>query len=268
MISFLKDTFKTFHIQYYMSHDYDPKYYVHARLLVQLMTNNSHNYPSRKTFHEAMELLYGVVFTGKQSLIGHTNLLKFEIKGLHGQFVENEQLLMDSVTLCLDAITKPHFDYHIFDEEVYSMLQQLYAIKENKRGYASYRFKHTLDASRTQGMSLEEQVDVLKSITLEDVKTYYENIVLKSEKIVVGTGPFSDLDIKQLEAFFTPHTHGSIKLSYDPMSYKVLEPLKEIVSMHQKMIYHHQLHHHLLVIKYQQIKQLELKIQLYFLPIY
>ncbi len=237
MITFLKDTFKTYHIQYYIGHQYDPKYYVHARLLVQLMTNNSHTYPTRKSFHEAMELHYGVVFSGKQNLIGHTNLLKFDIKGLHGQFVEKDTLLLDSVKLSLDAIIQPHFDHHIFDEEVYSMLQQLYAIKENKRGYASYRFKHTLDASKTRGMSLEEQVEVLKSITLQDVIAYYEQIVSKAEKIVVGTGPFSNEDIIALEKLFKPFTNGSISLTYDPIEYKTLETVKEFIPMNQKMIY-------------------------------
>jgi predicted Zn-dependent peptidase len=237
MIEFLKDTFKTYTIQYHLSHPYDPKYYVHSRVFTQLVLNNSQKYPNRKGFHEAMETLYGVMFNGYNQVSGHHALIRFEIKAIHGQFVSELNLLKDTVNLCLDALMNPNFDQSIFDEEVYGMLQQLYAIKENKRGYASYRFKHTLDSTKTLGMSLEEQVDVLKKLTLEDVKYYYETYIKNSHRIVCGTGPFLDSDMMYLKDVFKPIVNPPIKLSYDPISFKRLEPLKEYVDMNQKMIY-------------------------------
>lgn len=237
MIEFLQDAFKTYTIQYYIGHTYDPKYYVHARLFTQLVLNNSEKYPNRKHFHEAMETLYGVVFNGSNQVLGTQTLLRFDIKAIHGQFVSEKDLLKHTVEFCLDAVIKPHFDQVIFDEEVYSMLQQLYAIKENKRGYASYRFKHTLDPSKTQGMSLEEQLNTLKTITLEDVQTYYALFVKNSNRIVCGTGPFLDSDLNFLQSFFKPITNNSIALTYDPIAHTLLNPLKEFADMNQKMIY-------------------------------
>jgi predicted Zn-dependent peptidase len=237
MIEFLKDTFKTYTIQYHISHTYDPKYYVHSRVFSQLVLNSSQKYPNRKRFHEAMETLYGVIFNGYNQVNGNQALMRFEIKAIHGQFVSESNLLKDTVNLCLDALIHPNFDQSIFDEEVYGMLQQLYAIKENKRGYASYRFKHTLDSTKTLGMSLEEQLDVLKTLTLEDIKSYYEAYIKNANRIVCGTGPFLDSDILYLKDVFKPIVKPPIKLSYDPISFKRLEPLKEYVDMNQKMIY-------------------------------
>jgi predicted Zn-dependent peptidase len=237
MIEFLKDSFKTYTIQYYMGHLYNPKYYVHSKIFTQLVLNSSKQHPNRKSFHEAMETLYGVMFNGFNQVNGNQAIIRFEIKAIHGQFVFENNLLKDTVNLCLDAILHPNFDQSIFDEEVYGMLQQLYAIKENKRGYASYRFKHTLDSSKTIGMSYEEQLEVLKTLTLEDVKSYYISFIKDANRIVCGTGPFLDSDIIYLNEVFKPIVKPPIKLSYDPISFKPLETLKEYVDMNQKMIY-------------------------------
>lgn len=237
MITFLRDQFKSFNIQYYIGHSYDPKYYVHSRLLTQLISNSSHAFPSRQLFHEHLETLYGLTFNARFNVMGFHSVFKFEIKGVHGQFVSEDTLLMNSVRVCMDSILNPRFDRTIFDEEVYSMLQQLYSIKENKRSYASYRFKHTLDASKTRGMSIEEQVDVLKSITLQDVQTYFNDFIVGANRIVIGTGPFTDFDMNDLQTYFKPLIKGSIHLEYDPIMYQVKEPLKETLPMQQKMIY-------------------------------
>lgn len=228
MIHILTDTFKTQIIKLYTAMPVDINTQMIQRMMTKLMNRVSPQYKTRQSFMNTLEMYYGSSVQTSTGVLGNHALTTSTIRLISGHMVGEVNLLEDVLTFAIHDIFEQTFDNEaIFEQEKQVLLHQYKTLTNHKTQYATMKFKEVLYDNHPENFPLKDLIQVLETLTLLDIKTFYQNTFLNAPKIAFATGPFSNEEKTLLQNKINPYLKGEIQIQHERLSY---QPFKEIVN--------------------------------------
>ncbi len=233
----LQHDFKTIQIALYLIDVDDQKHTTHRYLLPRLMAASTDHYPTRQQMNQALEDLYGAYFKVRTERMGNLSVMSFVLTLVDPKIVKDPHLFQQALSL-FDDVLHGHrsFSQDVFDDEIRMLIEHWRTLKDNKRGYASYRFQSTFFEGDLYGYPISGDLKHIKAVKKEDVYSYYQTTFQQQARYVVINGHTDGLDLGLIERMIGPSTSMTHPLITTFRSWKPKEPIIEYTDMQQAIV--------------------------------
>ncbi len=187
-----KDGFKNNVIKIIYKDKYNKDIITHNNLLLDCLTYSTKKYPTKRELLRKYEYLYDAYIRGKISRIGKNVLTTFSLDFLDPKYCE-DGYLEEVIEILFDIVNHPNINGNKFDEKTFNIAKFNYqsyleSIKENPNSYAYSRALYHFDKDSLCSISMDGDLEVLKSIKNEDLIKYYKHLINETECHIYVSG--------------------------------------------------------------------------------
>lgn len=187
-------------------------------LISYILSNSTKDYPTKRTFYQKKEDLYGLTCSSTTYLSGHYNVMKFTTSFLNETYTE-EGMLFDSLQFIRDLLLNPNIENQSFSEETVNQAKNylkeiLEEEKNNPKAYSIIRLKDEMlpksEASYHANGYLEDLDDI-------DGKTLYQTYESMIKTNTIDIFLLGDVNSETIKRWFQEHfSINTMKKKTDP----------------------------------------------------
>ena len=181
--------FKSIYISYNFTQEViDTKIFSSYAVLASLMAKSSKNYPAQKDIEKYLNSLYGANFDVNIEKLGDLYNLEFRIEFVNKKFIPSKEELLEKILLFLkEMIYNPaQWTQDVFKREKDFILQRINERKDEKLKYGIQRAEELLCKDEPFGTYLYGEEDVVKNLSLKDIKDAYSTLINDSITVIVS----------------------------------------------------------------------------------
>ena len=206
-----KDQFKSYSIHISVGHLFLKEVDVFSVLLNQYLHTTHPMYPSRKSFNQTLEEMYGLKISMYSNIEGNYLVHQIRCKFIQPSLVSNTSLLKDVLTFITQMIFHAKLDdANYFQEEKTRLIQHYESIRDDKQTYIDYVYEETLLQHVLDMYTFDEKVDQIKHTSLTDIQRYYEQYFKQANIVIFASGNFTEEDITVMKHVLEPYEQGQI----------------------------------------------------------
>ncbi|WP_265459304.1 EF-P 5-aminopentanol modification-associated protein YfmF [Enterococcus sp. HY326] len=209
----------------------DKKTMTKRALLTSLMETNSLHFPDQTQLSGKLADLYGASFGMNVGRKGNFHWVNLSMSLVNGKYVEDENLLADSVDFLREILFYPHvlgdkWEEQTFQIEKDNLKSYLESLKEDKQTYASLSLQELyFDGDENQKTPSVGTIEDLESLTAKDLAEYYQVMMAEDQIDIFVVGdvteaevvklmkqlPFAARDVQRPEIFYTQPVDNIVK---------------------------------------------------------
>ena len=181
--------FKSIYISYNFTQEVnDTKIFSSYAVLASLMAKSSKSYPTQKDIEKYLNSLYGANFDVNIEKLGDLYNLEFRIEFVNKKFIPSKEELLEKILLFLkEMIYNPaQWTQDVFKREKDFILQRINERKDEKLEYGIQRAEELLCKDEPFGTYLYGEEDVVKNLSLKDIKDAYSTLINDSITVIVS----------------------------------------------------------------------------------
>ena len=153
-------------------------------LLTLMMQDRSLKYDSKLKMNNALDDLYGAYLSIRCTGYGKGAMIRFGLRVIDNKF-SDEDLLTQQFAFVNEIIFKPLLNEKVFKEAKESLTNELLRIEDEPREYASKLALSIAGKGQPLAIDINGDLEVLKTITLDDIKEEYQNMI-NNDQITIG----------------------------------------------------------------------------------
>lgn len=181
--------FKSIYISYNFTQEVnDTKIFSSYAVLASLMAKSSKSYPTQKDIEKYLNSLYGANFDVNIEKLGDLYNLEFRIEFVNKKFIPSKEELLEKILLFLkEMIYNPaQWTQDVFKREKDFILQRINERKDEKLKYGIQRAEELLCKDEPFGTYLYGEEDVVKNLSLKDIKDAYSTLINDSITVILS----------------------------------------------------------------------------------
>ena len=181
--------FKSIYISYNFTQEVnDTKIFSSYAVLASLMAKISKSYPTQKDIEKYLNSLYGANFDVNIEKLGDLYNLEFRIEFVNKKFIPSKEELLEKILLFLkEMIYNPaQWTQDVLKREKDFILQRINERKDEKLKYGIQRAEELLCKDEPFGTYLYGEEDVVKNLSLKDIKDAYSTLINDSITVIVS----------------------------------------------------------------------------------
>lgn len=181
--------FKSIYISYNFTQEVnDTKIFSSYAVLASLMAKSSKSYPTQKEIEKYLNSLYGANFDVNIEKLGDLYNLEFRIEFVNKKFIPSKEELLEKILLFLkEMIYNPaQWTQDVLKREKDFILQRINERKDEKLKYGIQRAEELLCKDEPFGTYLYGEEDVVKNLSLKDIKDAYSTLINDSITVIVS----------------------------------------------------------------------------------
>ena len=181
--------FKSIYISYNFTQEVnDTKIFSSYAVLASLMAKSSKSYPTQKDIEKYLNSLYGANFDVNIEKLGDLYNLEFRIEFVNKKFIPSKEELLEKILLFLkEMIYNPaQWTQDVFKREKDFILQRINERKDEKLKYGIQRAEELLCKDEPFGTYLYGEEDVVKNLSLKNIKDAYSTLINDSITVIVS----------------------------------------------------------------------------------
>ncbi len=177
-------------------------------VLASLMGHTSKRYNTVKTFNSKVEGMYDACFDASISTVGEKVRMRFSMEVLDDKFsIDGNSISKEAVDFLVDILENPNCDENGFDEEftareIRFTLENIEALKNDKRAYAVSRLRQLMCKDEPYGIDYEKLEADVKKLDSKALLVAYKNMLTASTIVITACGSLDgDMLAKKLKSF-------------------------------------------------------------------
>ena len=181
--------FKSIYISYNFTQEVnDTKIFSSYAVLASLMAKSSKSYPTQKDIEKYLNSLYGANFDVNIEKLGDLYNLEFRIEFVNKKFIPSKEELLEKILLFLkEMIYNPaQWTQDVLKREKDFILQRINERKDEKLKYGIQRAEELLCKDEPFGTYLYGEEDVVKNLSLKNIKDAYSTLINDSITVIVS----------------------------------------------------------------------------------
>lgn len=161
-------------------------------LLIDMLFENSKNYPSRKLLMRKMYDLYNVSIVGTSSRVGNTIVTNAVLDFIDPKYI-GDDILEDAIALFFDMIFEPNVDVDEFDEQTFERVKknlrnEIESLKEDPKQSSIMDAFKEFDSTDVRSFNASGEVDILDGITPKKLYDFYKKFIEESARDIYLIG--------------------------------------------------------------------------------
>lgn len=174
------------------------EHFAAQNVLASLMGHTSKNYDTVKAFNSKVEGMYDACFDASISTVGEKVRIRFSMEVIDDKFtLDGKSISEEAVDFLVDILSNPNCNETGFDEEftareIRFTLENIEALKNDKRAYAVSRLRYLMCKDEPYGIDydeLERDVEKLNSKMLLDA---YNDMLKTGAVVITACGSISE----------------------------------------------------------------------------
>jgi len=161
-----------------------------SNLLSYMITDRSEGYPSKQDMSLKMDELFGLSLNSKTSSFGEAHTLEVRIKTLNERYTDYPHL-KHATEFLFSCINNPLFNETTFNEAKINLEATLKRIEDKPSYLGILRACEGIGKGSTLSVFSQGNKDVLKKITLNDVKSFHRMLIESINPTILMMGDIS-----------------------------------------------------------------------------
>ena len=163
-------------------------------VLASLMGHTSKRYNTVKAFNSKVEGMYDACFDASIATIGEKVRMRFSMEVLDDKFTLDGNLISEeAVDFLVDILTNPNCDENGFDEEftareIRFTLENIEALKNDKRAYSVARLRQLMCEDEPYGIDHEKLAENVKKLDSKALLIAYKKMLTDSTVVITACG--------------------------------------------------------------------------------
>ncbi len=163
-------------------------------VLASLMGHTSKRYNTIKTFNSKVEGMYDACFDASIGTIGEKVRVRFSMEVLDDKFtLDGNSISEEAVDFLVDILENPNCTEDGFDEEftareIRFTLENIEALKNDKRAYAVSRLRQLMCKDEPYGIDNEKLENDVKNLDSNKLLSAYKNMLEQSTVVITACG--------------------------------------------------------------------------------
>lgn len=202
------DKFKTDLIGVYFKRPLNEKEATMNTLLTRILERGTKTWPTSQALNQRLDELYGAILSCDVTKYGELHALQFKIQVPGARHIPQKDILASGVDILNEVINHPSmenglFTAEIFENEVRNLREEIQGRVNDKMVYAIDRCIETMCENEAFRFHQYGTVEMLDSITLEDLSAHYNEVIKTSplDIVVVGDIHFDKAESMIKEGF-------------------------------------------------------------------
>lgn len=184
------------------------EYFPAQNVLASFMGHTSKKYNTVKTFNSKVEGMYDACFDVNISTVGETARIRFSMETLDDKFsLDGKSVSEEAVDFLVEILKNPNATENGFDEqntlrEIRFTLENLEAMKNDKRAYAVLRLRQLMCKDEAFGIDTEKLVEDVKKLDSKQLLDAYNNMLEVSNIVITACGSVDgEMLVERFKAF-------------------------------------------------------------------
>ena len=184
------------------------EYFPAQNVLASFMGHTSKKYNTVKTFNSKVEGMYDACFDVNISTVGETVRIRFSMETLDDKFsLDGKSVSEEAVDFLVEILKNPNATENGFDEqntlrEIRFTLENLEAMKNDKRAYAVLRLRQLMCKDEAFGIDTEKLVEDVKKLDSKQLLDAYKNMLEVSNIVITACGSVDgEMLVEKFKAF-------------------------------------------------------------------
>lgn len=184
------------------------EYFPAQNVLASFMGHTSKKYNTVKTFNSKVEGMYDACFDVNISTVGETARIRFSMETLDDKFsLDGKSVSEEAVDFLVEILKNPNATENGFDEqnrlrEIRFTLENLEAMKNDKRAYAVLRLRQLMCKDEAFGIDTEKLVEDVKKLDSKQLLDAYNNMLEVSNIVITACGSVDgEMLVEKFKAF-------------------------------------------------------------------
>lgn len=184
------------------------EYFPAQNVLASFMGHTSKKYNTVKTFNSKVEGMYDACFDVNISTVGETARIRFSMENLDDKFsLDGKSVSEEAVDFLVEILKNPNATENGFDEqntlrEIRFTLENLEAMKNDKRAYAVLRLRQLMCKDEAFGIDTEKLVEDVKKLDSKQLLDAYNNMLEVSNIVITACGSVDgEMLVEKFKAF-------------------------------------------------------------------
>ncbi len=163
-------------------------------VLASLMGHTSKRYKTVKAFNSKVEGMYDACFDASIATVGEKVRMRFSMEVLDDKFTLDGNLIsVEAVDFLVDILTNPNCDENGFDEEftareIRFTLENIEALKNDKRAYSVARLRQLMCEDEPYGIDHEKLAENVKKLDSKALLIAYKKMLTDSTVVITACG--------------------------------------------------------------------------------
>ena len=163
-------------------------------VLASLMGHTSKRYNTVKAFNSKVEGMYDACFDASIATVGEKVRMRFSMEVLDDKFTLDGNLISEeAVDFLVDILENPNCDENGFDEEftareIRFTLENIEALKNDKRAYSVARLRQLMCEDEPYGIDHEKLAENVKKLDSKALLIAYKKMLTDSTVVITACG--------------------------------------------------------------------------------
>ncbi len=174
------------------------EYFPALNVLASFMGHTSKNYNTVKKFNSKVEGMYDAYFDVSISTVGEKVLIRFTMEVLDDKFtLDGNKISEEAIDFLVDVISNPNCTDEGFDEEftareIRFTLENIEALKNDKRAYAVARLRGLMCNNEPYGIDHEKLEKDVKNLDSKALLSAYNFMISQATVVITACGSISE----------------------------------------------------------------------------
>ena len=170
------------------------EYFPAQNVLASFMGHTSKNYSTVKAFNSKVEGMYDACFDTTVSTIGEKVRIRFSMEILDDKFsIDGNSISEEAVDFLVDILGNPNATENGFDEgfttrEIRFTLENLEAMKNDKRAYAVSRLRELMCKNEPYGIDNKKLEEGVRNLDSKQLLDAYNNMLETATVVITACG--------------------------------------------------------------------------------
>lgn len=170
------------------------EHFAALNVLASLMGHTSRNYNTVKTFNSKVEGMYDACFDASIATVGEKVRMRFSMEVLDDKFsIDDNKISEEAIDFLVDILANPNCDDNGFDEEftareIRFTLENIEALKNDKRAYSVARLRQLMCKDEPYGIDHEKLEKDVKMLDSKALLSAYKNMLTDSTVVITACG--------------------------------------------------------------------------------
>lgn len=174
------------------------EYFPALNVLASFMGHTSKKYNTVKKFNSKVEGMYDAFFDVSISTVGEKVLIRFTMEVLDDKFtLDGNKISEEAIDFLVDVISNPNCTDEGFDEEftareIRFTLENIEALKNDKRAYAVARLRMLMCNNEPYGIDHEKLEKDVKNLDSKALLSAYNYMISQATVVITACGSISE----------------------------------------------------------------------------
>lgn len=174
------------------------EYFPALNVLASFMGHTSKNYNTVKKFNSKVEGMYDAFFDVSISTVGEKVLVRFTMEVLDDKFtLDGNKISEEAIDFLVDVISNPNCTEDGFDEEftareIRFTLENIEALKNDKRAYSLARLRMLMCKDEPYGIDHEKLEKEVKNLNSKALLDAYKFMLSQATVVITACGSISE----------------------------------------------------------------------------